>query len=115
MKNAISALLVIVVGSIIGFYGVLVSVFSDSTLSKRLVTILIILLIFIILSLLLGFFNPVFSWRWGLFLASPGAILLSLYFIREPELYIIVYIVVILGVSSLSSRFGSYLKERRKT
>ena len=113
MKKALVAVLATAVGSFIGYFGVLVSVFSDSNLSERLITISIILLIYAILSALLGALLPSFTWWCGVILGAPGAMLVVLYFIREPNVYLIIYIVAIIGLSSISSRFGSCLRKKK--
>jgi Na+/melibiose symporter-like transporter len=114
MKKILFTLMVLALGSIIGYFGVLVSVFSDADSSERLTTIGIILLIYIIVSALNGFFMPDYSWLWGLLLGIPGVILLILYFAREPNLYYIVYIFLVLGLSCLSAKGGSFIKTRNK-
>ena len=113
MKKALVAVLAALVGSLIGYFGVLVSVFSDSNLSERLITISIILVIYAILSALLGVLLPSLTWWWGVILAAPGAMLVVLYFIREPNAYLIIYIVAIFGLSSFGSRFGSSLSRKK--
>jgi hypothetical protein len=113
MKKVLIAVLATAVGSLIGYFGVLVSVFSDSNLSERLITISIILLIYAILSTLLGALLPSFTWWFGLILGAPGAMLVLLYYFREPNLYLIIYIAAILGLSSIGSRFGSCIGKKR--
>lgn len=114
MKNTLNIILAIVIGSIIGYFGVFVSVFADSSLNERLLTISIILLIFIMLSALWGFFMPKFSWRWGVFLGAPGAFLLLLYFTKEHNLYLLIYIILIIGLSAPSSMLGSHIRIHKK-
>jgi len=110
MKKGLGILLAIVMGGLLGFFGVFVSVFSDGGLSERLITISIILLIYSILSAVWGFLIPGFSWLWGLFLGTPGAVLLILYFKTESNPYYLVYIILIFGLSCLSAKGGSYIK-----
>lgn len=114
MKNVLSILLAVAIGSLIGYFGVLVSVFSDSGPSEQLITISIILLIYIILSALWGFFKPNFSWRWGIFLGTPGAVLLIIYFVSERNLYLLIYLMLIIGLSCLSAKLGSYIRSSKK-
>lgn len=110
MKNIVSIIFAVAIGGVIGFFGVLVSVFADSGLFERIVTMSIILLVYSILSAVWGFLIPGFSWKWGLFLGTPGVLLLMLYFIREHNSYFLIYIILILGLSCLSAKWGSYIK-----
>lgn len=114
MKNGLRILLTIVIGGLIGFFGVFASVFSDSDLSERLITISIILLIYSTLSVLWGFLLSDFSWMWGLFLGAPGAVLLILYFTKESNPYFLIYAILIIGLSCLSAKGGSYIKISNK-
>lgn len=96
------------VGVLIGFFGVFVSVFSDSPTSERMLTVLVILLIYLALGFIWGYWQPRYSGWWGVMLGLPGAIGLVLYMLKEPNFLYIVYALLIIGLAS----FGSYSASR---
>jgi hypothetical protein len=61
VKHAIGINLAFLAGSLIGFFGVFVSVFADGGLTERLITIGVILLIYSVLSGVWGFLLPDFT------------------------------------------------------
>ena len=63
MKHIIGIILAILVGGLIGFFGVLVSVFADSSYAEQLITIGIILVIYAVLSGLCSLLLQKYSWR----------------------------------------------------
>jgi cation transport ATPase len=113
VRNSIGLLLALAIGSLLGFFGVFVSVFADGGLGERLLTIAVILLIYFVLSALWGFLLPRHSWLWGLALAAPGAIILALYMLREYNPYYFIYIVLIIGLAILGAYLGSSLRKRK--
>lgn len=114
MKKSVSILLALVLGSLLGFFGVFVSVFADSGPSERYITIGVILLVYCILSALWGFLQPGFSWLWGLIFGFPGVIFLTLYYQSEPNPFYKIYITLILVLSCVSGKTGSRIKTHRK-
>ena len=113
VKNIFGLLLALVAGSLLGFFGVFVSVFADGGLEERLLTIAVILLIYSFLSLLWGLLLPRYSWLWGLCLGFPGALILALYMLKEFNPYYFIYIILIIGLSSLCAYYGSKLRKRK--
>jgi hypothetical protein len=113
VKNIFGLLLALAIGSLLGFFGVFVSVFADGGLGERLLTIAVILLIYIFLSALWGFLLPRYSWLWGLCLGFPGALILALYMLKEFNPYYFIYIILIIGLSSLCAYYGSKLRKRK--
>lgn len=114
MRYIISILLAILVGTLLGFFGVFVSVFADGALSERLITIAIILLIYVLLSAALGYLLPNYSWMWGLLLGAPGVFFLVQYMANEPNPYYLIYIILILSLSCLGAKGGSIIKRHKK-
>jgi len=114
MKYNIIKLLAILIGIIIGFFGVINSVFSDGALAERLITISIILAIYAILSALLGFLLPAYSWAWGLLLCIPGVLFLFLYMFTEFNPYYLIYIITLISVSCLGAYGGNKIKAIKK-
>ncbi len=115
MKNIIGMLLAIGTGLSLGFFGVYASIFSDGDLYERLNVISILLLIYIILSTLWGFLLTTYSWQWGILLGLPGALFLALEIMREFNPYYLLYLVLILLFSSISSYCGTIFRNRKKT
>lgn len=113
MKYVISMILVVVVGTIIGFFGVINSVFSDGGIAERIGTVVVIVGIYAILSGLLGFFMPKYSWLMGLLLCMPGVLMLILYMRSEFNVFYLVYIAVLLATSCLVSYGCGKIGERR--
>lgn len=106
MKNILGILLAILVGCLIGFFGVFVSVFADGGLQERLITIGIILLVYCILGCAWGFALPEHAWEWGLLLGLPGVILLAVYLQSEYEPLYFLYMVLILCCTGFSAAAG---------
>jgi hypothetical protein len=106
LKKIIGVLFSLIIGSFVGFFGVLVSVFSDGPLKERLTVIFVILLIYFIISLLFGRFISGFTWQWGLFISIPGAALLAIYTYKEFNLLYIAYILAIIIISCTASLIG---------
>lgn len=113
MKDGLSIVLALIIGVFIGFF-VFVSVFADGSITERLITISIILLSYIIISALWGFLLSDFSWLWGIIIGTPGVLFILQFFARERDLYLIIYIILILGLSSCSAKGGSYIRARKK-
>jgi hypothetical protein len=114
MKNIIGIVLSIVFGIFFGFFGTLNSVFSDGELKERLVFIGVLLLIYGVLGLVWGFLIPKFTWKWGLFLGGPGALILLLFMIFEFNAYFLIYIALILAFACGGAWGGSALRKRVK-
>ena len=114
MKNIIGIVLSIFVGIFLGFFRALNSVFSDGELNERLVLIGVILVIYGILGLVWGFLLPGFSWKWGLFLGSPGVLILLLFTIIEFNPYFLIYMALILILACGGAWGGNSLRKRVK-
>ncbi len=112
MKNTIGILVSLVLGGIVGFFGVFVSVFSDGDIGERLATIGIVLLIYLLLGGAFGLIWPGLKWIQGLMLALPGAVLLLYYTIKEFNILHIPYILIILILPVLASSLTSKLSNK---
>ncbi len=113
MKNTIGMILAIVLGILLGFFGVFNSVFSDGPTNERLVVVGVILVIYGLLGFAWGFFMLKYSWKWGLFLSIPGSIFLLLFTISELNPYYLVYMLLLIGMSCLGAYGGNALRNRR--
>lgn len=105
-------LLALAIGIILGFWGVFVSVFSDGSISERLVTIGIVLLIYLGLGAAWAFVRPQWFWIWVGILGLPGVIFLGMYTWREFSFYYVIYMFLILVTLSLGAWAGARLKRQ---
>ncbi|MHB1485727.1 MAG: DUF6954 family protein [Saccharofermentanales bacterium] len=112
MKRTIGIVLSILVGSFVGFFGVIVSVFADSGISEQLITIGVILLVYFLISAIFGFFVPQISWKWGLFIGAPAIVFLVIFMFTEFNLYFLLYMIFIVGISCLGALSGGSIKNR---
>ena len=112
-KKMISIIVTIVIGIVLGFFGVMVSVFSDGSTYERIITILIILIIYGVLSLIIGFIRPVKPWGHMLSLSLPGVIMLGFYSIKEFNALYIVYIALILLMTYFGTKSGKSMKRKK--
>lgn len=110
----LSMALALVAGSILGFFGVLVSVFADGSFPERIGTIGLILLVYAVLSALWAYFQPKYSWSWGLIVGLPGIMILGLYILSQFNPYCLLYMVTIMAIACLGALGGSSLSNRRK-
>lgn len=114
MKQLLGVLLGGLAGGLLAFFGVFVSVFADGGTGERLLTVGVILLLYFALGGALGLLLPRPGWTWGLLAGAPGAVLLILYSLREPRLFHLVYLVLILCCACLGAWYGSALRRTRE-
>lgn len=98
-------------GSLIGFFGVIVSVFADSALPEQLVTIAVILLIYFVSGGVCSFLLPYYGWKWGIPFSVPGVVMLAIYTILEWNPYYLIYIGLIAGFAILGAWAGSSIRK----
>lgn len=113
-KKPIGIIVALVIGIVLGFFGVMVSVFSDGSTYERIITILIILIIYGVISLIAGFVKPVKTWIYALAIGLPGVLMLIFYTIKEFNALYVVYIVLILLVTYFGTRSGKTLKRKKE-
>ena len=114
MKKIIGLILSIIIGVLVGFFGVIVSVFADGGVNERRLTIGGILLFYAILGGIWGLLFPERSWKWGLFLGGPGVIFLFIYMLGEFDSFYLLYMALILLCASLGAWAGSLIVNRRR-
>ncbi len=110
----LSMALALLAGSILGFFGVLVTVFADGSLTERLVTVGLILLVYALLGAVWAYFQPKYSWSWGLIVGLPGIMILGLYILSQFNPYYLLYMVMIMAIACLGAFGGSSLSPRKK-
>jgi hypothetical protein len=113
-KKSVSIIVTIIIGIGLGFFGVMVSVFSDGALYERLTTTLVILIIYGILSLVIGFIRPLKPWGHMLALSIPGVLMLIFYTIKEFNALYIIYIILIFLIAFFGVRSGKSLKRKKE-
>jgi len=106
MKNLIGIPAAILVGLAIGRFGVLVSVFADGSVSERLITIAVLLLIYFILGTLSGFIMPKTFWIMAFLLSSGGVYYLVRYMTHEFDIYYVVYTTLIIALPYIGALMG---------
>ena len=112
-KKPIGIIVTIIIGIIMGFFGVMVSVFSDGSTYERIITVLIILIIYGVISLVAGFIRPVNTWISMLSLSLPGVIILIFYTIKEFNILYIVYMALIILITYFGTKSGKSLKRKK--
>ena len=112
-KKPIGIIVTSIIGVVLGFFGVMVSVFSDGSTYERMITILIILIIYGVISLIAGFLKPVKTWISMLSLSLPGVIMLIFYTIKEFNVLYIVYMALILLITYFGTKSGKSLKRKK--
>lgn len=115
MRTFTAFMLSLILGSIIGLYGVIVSVFADGPLNERIITIGIIILVYITVSFIFGYFFPELGWRLGIIFGFPGALFLAFYTVNETNPLYFFYILLIILVACLFTGVGSNVKTRKDT
>ena len=112
-KKQIGIIVTSIIGIVLGFFGVMVSVFSDGSSYERIITILIILIIYGVISLIAGFIKPVKIWIYMLTLSLPGVLMLAFYSIKEFNALYIAYMVLILLITYFGTKSGKSLKRKK--
>ncbi len=104
----------LITGLLLGIFGVFLSIFTDGTMYERIITILIVLIIYGIAGIILGIWKPekpLLSMPW---LNLPGVIVLLFYMYREFNALYIIYMLLILTVSYFGLKTGKSSKRNRK-
>jgi hypothetical protein len=112
-KKFISIIITLIIGIGLGFFGVMVSVFSYGSTYERLITILIIMIVYGVLSLIIGFIRPLKPWGHMLALSLPGMVMLIFYTVKEFNILYVVYIVLILLVTFFGVKSGKSIKRKK--
>ena len=111
-KKPIGIIVTIIIGIVMGIFGVIVSVFSDGSTYERIITILIIL-IYGVISLITGFIKPIKTWIYMLSLSLPGVIMLTFYTVKEFNILYIVYMALIFLITFYGTKSGKSLKRKK--
>ncbi len=110
MNYKLGKILAVLIGGVVGFFGVLVSVFADGGQQERLITVGIILLIYFVIGAAFGYLIPEYSWKWGIILGLPGVILLAAYALREFNIVYLIYMLGIIGTGCMGAWLGEKIK-----
>jgi hypothetical protein len=114
MKKILGSVLSLALGLLFGFFGVMNSVFSDGAMDERLVIIAVILVIYGLLGLLLGFFFSEMHITVAILLVIPGIVFLTLFLFSELYLLILLYMVLLIFMTFVSVKLGHHLYGRTR-
>lgn len=113
-KSTLPHLITFIAGVLLGIFGVLVSVFSDGSLYERLVTILIILIIYGILGIIIGIWKPIKTLIFLPWLTLPGVLALSFDMYKEGfKILYVLYIILIITISYFGLLTGRSFKRKK--
>ncbi len=113
-KSKVSYIVVFIIGALLGFFGVFNSVFSDGSTYERAVTILVILIIYAVSGIIIGFIKPIKPMLYLPWLTVTGLVLLLFYMYKEFNVLHLVYFILILVISYLGLKTGSSFMHRKK-
>lgn len=113
-KSKISYIVVFIIGTLLGFFGLFNSVFSDGSMYERAVTILVILITYAISGIVIGFIKPIKSMLYLPWLTVTGLVLLLFYMYKEFNVLQLVYFILILVISYFGLKTGSSFMHRKK-
>lgn len=113
-KSAIPQIVTLVLGLLLGIFGVFVSVFSDGPTYERIITILVILIIYGVLGIVIGIWKPVKTFVFLPGLSLPGVLMLLFYMYKDGfnALYVL-YIILIVAFSYLGLKSGRSFKNKK--
>ena len=113
-KKAFPYLVTVIAGLLLAIFGVFVSVFSDGTSYERLVTVLIVLIIYGILGIIIGIWKPFKTFVFLPWLVLPGILVLLFDMYDEGfKVFYVSYIILIITVSYFGLYTGRSFKRKR--
>ncbi|HCX60886.1 MAG TPA: hypothetical protein DHU59_00455 [Clostridiales bacterium] len=113
-KSKIGYIVVFVIGALIGFFGVFNSVFSDGSAYERAVTILVVLIVYAVSGVIIGFIKPIKTMLYLPWLSITGLILLLFYMYKEFNILYLVYFILILIILYFGLKTGSSFTRHKK-
>lgn len=113
-KNISAYVVTLIAGLLLGFFGVFVSVFSDGSTYERIITILIVLVIYGVLGIIIGVWKPIKTFVYLPFLSLPGILILLVYSLGgEFNPLYIAFMLLILGFSYFGLKTGRSFKQKK--
>lgn len=113
-KNAFPYMVTIILGLLLAFFGVFLSVFSDGSSYERIVTALIVLIIYGILGIAIGIWKPLKTFVFLPWLCLPGVLILLFYMYNEGfNIFYVPYIILIIAFSYLGLKTGKSFKKKK--
>ncbi|WP_326906699.1 DUF6954 family protein [Sedimentibacter sp. MB31-C6] len=106
MKTKIGILITAMIGFVLGFFGVIVSIFADGDIFEKLNTAFVILLIYGALSCILGLLYKSTYKKFVITLSLPGIVFLIIYLFSEFNIMYIGYMFLILTTSFVGGSIG---------
>lgn len=113
-KNVIPHIVTLVLGLLLGFFGVIVSVFSDGSIYERIISILILLIIYGVLGIVTGIWKPVKTYIFLPWLCLPGVLMLMFYMYKDGfNIFYVLYMILIVAFSYFGLKTGRSFKKKR--
>ena len=113
-KKAFPYMVTTLAGLVLAMFGVFLSVFADSSGYERIVTVLVVLIIYGILGIAIGLWKPAKTLFYLLCLSMPGVLVLLSYMYNEGfNVFYVPYMILIITFSYLGLNSGKYLKTRK--
>lgn len=113
MKKVFIRFLAILIGVLPAFFIVFNSIFTDSngSLAERMFTFVLVIVAYGVLGVVFGLVAPLASWRWGIWVSVPAALVVILYSIKETDgIFLnLFYIVIALTSGCVASYLGARL------
>jgi len=104
----------LIAGLLLGFFGVFLSVFSDGPRYERLITILIILVIYGVIGIVIGVWKPEKTFIYLPFISLPGILILLVYsFGGEFKPIYIPYMLLVLLFPYFGLKTGKSFKHKK--
>lgn len=113
-EKAIPHLVTALTGLLIAIFGVFKSVFSDGSGYERLVTVLVVLIIYVVLGIIIGIWKPIKTFIFLPWLSLPGILVLIFSISRDGfNVFYIPYIILIITVSGYGLYTGKSFKRKK--
>lgn len=114
MKRILGSVISLALGLLFGFFGVMNSVFADGAMNERLVVIAVIIAIYGLLGLLLGFFFSEMHTTAAILLVAPGIVFLTFFLFSELYLLILLYMFFLAAITFGSVKLGRHLRGKSR-
>lgn len=113
-KKYTAYVVALIAGLLLGFFGVFLSVFSDGTRYERLITVLIVLILYGVIGIAIGVWKPEKAFVYLPFLSLPAILILLLYsFGGEFKPIYIPYMLLVLLFPYFGLKTGKSFKRKK--
>lgn len=113
-KFAFPYMVTALAGIFLAIFGVFLSVFTDSSSYERIVTVLIVLIIYGILGIVIGLWKPIKTFVFLPWITLPGVLVLLFYMYSDGfNVFYVPYIILIVTSSYLGLSTGKSFKRKK--